>query len=481
MQATSRTIAKNVSGKLTTPEQTECETYRVVVLGQSGTEVLVVPDGDRFALPSVNIPRWQRVAENLTAAVRTDWGEEVVCLFEPDASASTDATGIRYQATEHWRVSGNPKMPTQWAPLSSLSHDSLIGSSDYLAIQQSIARCSAEGKESPAGPFARLGCFKELREWVQTVIEPLGFHLDGNVRQLNASPTFSLVRFETNGPALWFKAVGEPNQKEFSIACMLAQLFPNYLPGVLATRPEWNGWLTREAPGELLCEVQEDAVWHRAATALARLQIESLDHSALILGAGARDLGAATLSKLIHPFTETMAQLMDQQTKVPPAALGREELLLLGDRIQSALDALEALGIPETLGHLDLNPGNIIVSPSRCSFLDWVEAYVGNPFFSFQYLLEHLRRTGKADSAVETRLIESYCAPWEEVVPPVTVSEALELAPLLAIFAYAAGSNAWENPERSREPATAGYLRSLTRRMNREANQLSDRRSMCLH
>ena len=99
----------------------------------------MVPDGDRFALPSVNIPRWQRVAENLTAAVKTDWGEEVVCLFEPDASASTDATGIHYQAAEHWRVSGNPKMPTQWAPLSALSHDSLIGSSDYLAIQQSIA------------------------------------------------------------------------------------------------------------------------------------------------------------------------------------------------------------------------------------------------------------------------------------------------------------------------------------------------------
>jgi hypothetical protein len=466
---------------LATAEKNECETYRVIVLGQSGTEVLLAPNRDRFALPAVNIPRWQRVAENLTAAVVNDWGEEVVCLFEPDASASVNGTGIRYQAAEHCSASGKPKMPTQWVPFSALAHDSLIGASDYLAIQQSIALCSAEGKESRSGPFARLGWFKELREWVETVIEPLGFHLNGNVRQLNASPTFSLVRFETNGPALWFKAVGEPNQKELSITCTLAQLFPNYLPGVLATRPEWNGWLTREAPGELLCEVQEDAVWHRAATALARLQIESLDHSALILGAGARDLGAATLSKLIHPFTETMAQLMDHQTKVPPAALGREELLLLGDRVQSALDALKALGIPETLGHLDLNPGNIIVSPSRCSFLDWVEAYVGNPFFSFQYLLEHLRRTGNADSSVETRLIESYCAPWGKVVQPVIVSEALELAPLLAIFAYAAGSNAWEDPERLRELATAGYLRSLTRRMNREANQLSDRRSMCLH
>jgi len=466
---------------LATAKQNECETYRVIVFGRSGIEVLLVPGGDRFALPCVEIPRWQRVAESLTAAVNTEWGEEVICLIEPDVSASTNATGIRYQATEHLGANGKSKLPTQWISVSALSHDSLTGPSDYLAIQQSIALCSTEGKESPSGPFARLGWFKELSEWVETVIEPLGFHLNGNVRQLNASRSFSLVRFETDGPALWFKAVGEPNQKEFLITCTLAQLFPSYLPGVLAARPDWNGWLTREAAGKLLCEVWEDALWRRSAAALAELQIDSIAHGARILGAGARDLGAATLSKLIQPFMESMAQLMERQTKVPPATLVRDELLLLGDRIQSALDALEALGIPETLGHLDLNPGNIVVSSSRCVFLDWAEAYVGNPFFSLEYLREHLRRTNRTDSAVETKLVESYCARWEQAVPPAAVAEALALAPLLAVFAYAAGSYASEDAERTQEPATAGYFRSLTRRMHREATELADQRSLCLH
>jgi Ser/Thr protein kinase RdoA (MazF antagonist) len=210
------------------------------------------------------------------------------------------------------------------------------------------------------------------------------------------------------------------------------------------------------------------------------LQIGSIDHGARVLSAGARDLGATAQSKRIQPFIEIMAQLMERQPKVPPATLGRTELLLLGDRIQSAFDAMEALGIPETLGHLDLNPGNIIVAPDRCAFLDWAEAYVGNPFFSFEYLLEHLRRTLGTASAVEARLIESYCAQWEQVVSHAAVAEALVLAPLLAAFAYAAGNNAWEHAERLQEPATAGYLRSLTRRMNREANELADRRSLCL-
>ncbi len=466
---------------MTTPEETECETYRVVVLGQNGTEVLLVPDGDRFALPSVNIPRWERVAENLTAAVKTDWGEEVVCLFEPDASASTDATGIHYQAAEHWRVSGNPKMPTQWAPASTLSQELLIDPSDYLATRQFLMECNAGAQDSPTSPFARLGWFKELREWIETVIEPLGFHLNGSFRQLNASPSFSLVRFETEGPALWFKAVGEPNQTEFAITCLLAQFFPEYLPRILGRRPDWNGWLAREAPGKLLFDVQEQVLWERAAVSLARLQVESIDHGAHILGAGARDLGSPALSKLIGPFISVMARLMERQTKVPPPILDRKDLSALADSLQSALDATEAIGIPETIGHLDLNPGNIIASEDRCALLDWAEAYVGNPLCSLEYLLEHARHTFGPDSALATKLNAAYCAQWDGVVSPAVIADALAFAPLLAVFAYAAGNSVWKEAERLEEPATAGYLRSLARRMHREANELADRRVLCLH
>ena len=60
----------------------ELQRYRVVVFRQDGKDILLVPDGDRFGLPFVEIPRWQRVAANLTRAVRSDWGKEIVCLFE---------------------------------------------------------------------------------------------------------------------------------------------------------------------------------------------------------------------------------------------------------------------------------------------------------------------------------------------------------------------------------------------------------------
>jgi hypothetical protein len=217
-----------------------------------------------------------------------------------------------------------------------------------------------------------------------------------------------------------------------------------------------------------------------ATAALAKLQIESIGKQAQLRDSGAHDLRTAPLSDVVHPFLDVMGRLMDQQTKVPPPVLSRKELAFLGERLQDALCLIEELGIPDTLGHLDLNPGNIIVSPNGCAFLDWAEAYLGHPFFSFQYLLEHFRRTVAADSKSQSKIAASYLAPWEQIASRDCLTEAINFAPLLAAFAYAAGTDAWRQPERLRDPNVAGYLRSLARRMNREANHLSVGRSPCL-
>jgi hypothetical protein len=461
-------------------QQSECETYRAIVLDQDGTALLLAPTDKGFLLPSAEVPRWQRLAENLTAAMKSKWGCDAICLFAPDAAASAShSSGVNYQVFECWNRTETGNAPAEWVPISSLSEKSFQDSADYSAVQQSVAEGNAYSR-GRGGPFAQLGWFRELQTWVGDAIRPLGLQLKGPFCQFNASPSFSLIRFETDGPAIWFKAVGEPNLREFPVTLTLAQLFPRYVPPVLSTRPEWNGWLTPEVEGTNLGETREATLWEVAAAALAKLQIESISKHAQIRDSGARDLSTATLSDRVLPFLDLMGQLMNQQTKVPPPILGREELAVLGERLQDALCLIEELGIPDTLGHLDLNPGNIIVSPNGCAFLDWAEAYVGHPFFSFQYLLEHFRRIVGPDSISAAKLAASYLAPWEQIASRDCPTEALPLAPLLAVFAYAAGTDAWRQPERLRDANAAGYMRSLTRRMNREANQLSDQGSPCL-
>jgi hypothetical protein len=266
----------------------------------------------------------------------------------------TTNAGPKYLAAEHLCTRCDSKMSTRWVPVSALTQESLIESRDYAAIEEVAKLCNGEIEGACAWTFVRLGWFYELRNWIDSVIEPIGFHLTGEFRQLNASPTFSLVRFETDGPALWFKAVGEPNLREFAITCTLAQLFPDCLPPMLAVRTEWNGWLSEEVQGNLLSEVREQVLWERAAAVLARLQTGSIDRASQILGAGAHDLVSAVLSELIEPFLNSIAQLMGRQSKVPPAVLNHTDLLTLADSLKSAVDALEVVGIPDTLGHLDL-------------------------------------------------------------------------------------------------------------------------------
>ena len=459
-------------------EQGDHVSYRVIAFGDDGTEILLTRADSGLQFPEVMIPQWKRVAENLTCAVERQWGQKVVCLFEPDSPVF--AGSRRYMVARHWRACGSTPIPLQWISVSELAVNLFADVNDYRAMHEILAKCGASVPKGEIGAFARLSSFEELCDWIGKAIASSGLHLTGDFRQLNACPTFSLVRFETNGPAVWFKAVGEPNQREFSITLKLARFFPQYTPELLAARSDWSGWLTRDVPGINLAETSDLGLWERAAAAFAKLQIESIGHCRPFLDAGAHDLKIAALAQTVPSFMAVIAGLMSQQTTVPPPVLAEAQLTQLGERIYGAMSEFAQLPIPDTLGHLDLNPGNIFVNArDGCVFLDWAEAYVGHPFYSFQYLLQHLRRIRVVDPGAEAAFTASYLAPWKRIAPPAVLAEAMALAPLLAAFAYAAGGGAWREPETLRDPKLAGYLRSLARRMNREADQLSERTAPC--
>ena len=100
-------------------DQTEHETYRVIVLNRTGSQVLMVPNGQHHILPWVELPRWQRVAENFTAQVANEWGEEVLGLFELPVTDS----GAQYIAAEHLHTRCHSKMLTRWVTVSALTRE----------------------------------------------------------------------------------------------------------------------------------------------------------------------------------------------------------------------------------------------------------------------------------------------------------------------------------------------------------------------
>ena len=454
---------------------------RILLLRKNGSELLVAGERRPCALPCVEIPRWERTGVNLNAVVRERYGISPVCLFTPDLSVTTDGELPLYQVMETREANARAPEGMHWLPVDAFSEQFFAHAQDSRALTNTLQQIHKFENEETRGPFGKPGWIDELSSWIQHEVDPYGLRLTGEFRQLNASPTFALLRFETNESAVWFKAVGEPNLRELPISLTLSTLFPAFVPGILATHPAWHGWLMTEFVGSTLDEVADAYAWERAAQTLGELQIASLGTTDRLLDAGCRDLQVPSLLPLVDPFMEMMSQLMEQQQTTPPPVLDKEELRTLGRQIEEALSKLAELGIPDTLGHLDFNPGNILCSADRCVFVDWAEAYVGPPFLTLDYLRTHLGRTQREDAGLSADVVTAYETHWRPVLSPEVVAEAMSVASVLAVFAYATATEEWRSPASFGESRAGGYLRSLTRRMHGEMRRLQDRRRLCIH
>jgi hypothetical protein len=455
------------------------DTYRMIITRRNASEILVSQDGSGWTLPRVAIRPRQRVAEQLVSELNGEWGIETYCLFaqkDPTLGRNGDATNCAVMES----VRHNDKAPsgTYWMPPSAAADCRDVG--EAAAIRESLDDLDSYVRGEKTGPFARPGWLRELFRWTEEQVAPLGLRLTGGFRQWNASPTFSLVRLETNDGALWFKATGEPNSHELPVSLLLARLFPGHVPRVLGVHPSWNGWLSAEASGTALDEISDYSAWERVAEGLAELQIASIGKSAELLEGKCKDLRLPEIVKFIDPFLARMAEFMAAQEKRSPAPLAKPELASLGEGLKEACSLLQSFALPDTIGHIDFNPGNILVSSDRCVFLDWAEGCVTHPVITFEYLRRHLERSDVEEPGADSRISAAYLRPWAAFFSPDDLRRAVAAAPPVAVFVHAVAGDGWRTLDPVSNPALAGYFRSLTRRMYRDAVRAGERSELCL-
>jgi Phosphotransferase enzyme family len=461
------------------PPREPVNTYCLIITRRDATEILLLPRGAAWALPRVDSHPHERLAEQLTTEVTRTWGLEAYCLFVPGTRMRHANGETRCALLESVRHDDESPAGTYWIPSSVATRYCDLPDCD--AIRQSLIELDSYTKSENIGPFAKPGWIRELFRWSQEQAAPHGLRLNGRFRQLNASPTFSLIRLEADEAAVWFKATGKPSANELSVTAALSGLFPRYLPRILGVHRDWNGWLSAEAAGTSLDEIADSSAWEHAAEELAKLQIESIGTaSELINTVQLRDLRFPKLAERIEPFLTRMTELMAAQEKPTPAPLARSELATLAERLKESCALLESFALPDSLGHFDVNPSNILVSEDHCVFLDWAEACVANPLLTFEYLCEHMTRSGAEKPGVRQRLAAVYLRLWMSLCSPDDLRCALAVAPLVAVFAYAAANDSWRSPDLVRDPQRAGYFRSLTRRMYREAIRASQWSELCL-
>lgn len=406
-----------------------------VILRHDDIEVLLVERDGRCSVPLIEVPRRQRVAPHVVSQLRMLWNLEAICRFSLFAEEASN--GARFVVLDAVDSFAPAPEGTVWASV----HDLTWESSEALATYEGLNRALRQAKEyrfaRPPVPFTRPGWFEDVTVWVRSQLTLCGQRLTGCWTQYNMGPAFSLVRYETDELPVWFKAVGQLNLREFAIHMELAKPHSNHVPEVLATHSGWHGWLMRDANGRSLDEIDDIEGWKAAARSLAELQIQVIPKCEALLKAGCDNLRVSQLRPQVGPFINTIAQLIQMQPVTPPRILNSDDLRFTEAHLRRAIDEIEVSGIPDTIGHSDLNPGNVQVNREDAVFLDWMRGHIGHPIVTFEYLLALLGRLHPGCEGWRQELIASYLDPWKSMCSEAQMTHALRFAPLVAPFAFA--------------------------------------------
>jgi hypothetical protein len=445
---------------------THMDQWRIVVPGPNASELLVRRDRRGFVLPEVLVPRDQRLARHLNEQVRRNWQLSILSIVPIDSGAQTGETDIAQYHVAELIPRGTALPPDwYWVDSASLTAQAFRDARDFDAARMFFNPWSSAKED---GPFAHVGWFENLSAWVQSIAKSRTLEWSGRFEQFHAAACFSLIRFGTSPQALWFKAVGEPSTREFQITQTLANRLPDYVPRLVAVRPDCNGWLAEECPGKILHECSDPDLWRKVASTLAQLQTDSIPHIEELLCAGAHPLQAVLSESAFERFVRVSTALFSENSDhdvLNPTADDLNEIVV---RAREGIGHLRTLCIPDALGHLDLNAGNIVSSREQCTYLDWAEAYVGYPFLTFEYLRQAFRRKFGRDAQDESLVVEAYLAAWDRGYPHETVREAWAITPFVALFTYTVRCIAASEQHLNSAPSLADYVRSLIRKLKRE-------------
>jgi hypothetical protein len=258
----------------------------------------------------------------------------------------------------------------------------------------------------------------------------------------------------------------------------LSQLFPHFLPRIVGARTDWNAWAMEDC-GAQLRENPTQPTLIQAVLALASLQRQSIPFLTALQNSGFCDQRLPTFLSYVDEIIDYLEEAMARQTstRVPP--LDRHQLRQLGSFLRDACQCVQALKIPDALVHGDLNLGNVLLDGTRCVFIDWAEAYIGNPFVMFERLAVHLGAAGKEVASSVPHLRDLYKQQWLDWLPASIIDQAFSFAPTLAIAMCLFGRGDWLHSPLRVDPAFQVFTRSLARKMYRLASEQGVVEAVC--
>jgi hypothetical protein len=383
----------------------------------SRTVSLILVDGDGApagALPpfDVDLPYWQEVACVVRGA-RERYG--------------VDVTILRLLTAERSAPHGGPV--TYLAQVGEVPDGYRAGPDEH-PHRAPYAR--------PGGPAASL-------RWAAEVLAELGYGPLSDVEQQRTWNLSAIWRLGTARGPVWLKQVPPFFAHEAAVLTWIADRVAGEwrVPRLLAAGDDGRMLLAHVEGDDL--HGADLATRDAIAADLHRIQLAARDSEVELLAAGVPDLRTA-------PLNEWIVDVVAGYGGGDPA------LRALVDELPARLSTVESCGLPDTLVHGDLHPGNARGTRERRTLIDWGDSFIGHPAFDI------LRLTENVPPAEAAHLVGAWAARWRQAVPGCDPENAIELLrPVAALRMAAVYANFLDNIESSEHPYHAADVPACLR------------------
>ncbi|MCM0673261.1 aminoglycoside phosphotransferase family protein [Micromonospora phytophila] len=263
-------------------------------------------------------------------------------------------------------------------------------------------------------PYAEPGGPARSLAWATAELRRLGRPAETAAQQRTWNLS-AIWRLDGSSGTAWLKQVPVFFRHEAAVLRWLGRAVPGRTSTLLADDGDGR-MLLDHVPGEDRYAVGVDERLPMVADMHA-VHLRSVPDVTELVAAGVPDLRGHALARWIRDW-------------LAPYDTSSVGSLLAG--LEARLDEVRGCGLPETLVHGDLHPGNVRASAERRVIIDWGDAFVGHPAFDVLRLAEGL------DDASAVLVTEEWCARWRDSVPGCDPERAVELLRPVAALRMAA-------------------------------------------
>jgi hypothetical protein len=366
--------------------------------------------------------------------------------YEPDARSQV------YEMENHAAEWAAPEH-TAWIGRAALAGLRLAVPEHRAVLDAWLAERKTDPVPEQRAPWARPGWWKAATTWIRERCEDLGYSPTGPIEQVKVCAWSSVLRVATDAGAMYFKATAACADFEPAVTALLAELTPAMSPRVLAVDAE-RAWMQMADAGasireEIRAARGDPSRWEEILPQFARLQMATAPAAERLVALGCPDRRLESLPAQYAALVADPGMLMVGRS----GGLTEQEWASARERVGEVAQVcarLAALGIPATIQHDDLGPGNVLLAPDgRYVFFDWSDSSVAHPLLSCYIPLRWSRMLAEYDQAALDRMRDAYLEPWTMYAP---LSRLRDTFPLACRLAKLSRALTWQDFVRGSEP-----------------------------